>query len=980
MLEVSGDSAVADGVELSGLAGVYRAPHRSFAVGTVKANLGHCGYASGAAALIKTALCLHNRYLPCVPNWSGPKERSLWDESAFYVCDDSRAWVKNAGLKRFAGVSGVAATCPGSCFHIVMSDFHHETHNRVGLAPLDPKLVLIRGADAAGLLAEIEASVARAQKDSTKEMVALLQNTLEGKPSKLVLSLVTTVAGLLADLQKAVAAVGRSLQSGVDWTSPSGSFFTPQPLKSDRVAFVYGDGASPYVGLGQQLHRIYPGLHEVIHNKTTDMWTVTDESWNGREVTKEGMEARKANFLVRQVDMFRSGVFHAVCFTSLVRDIVDLHPRAAFGLSMGEVSMFFAFSQFNSRKSDEMMSRLRASSVWNSDLAANFEALRKAWKFAADVPSSVFWQGYVLHASCAEIEAALPSFPNVRLIIVNDSRTCIIAGVREQCQALIAKLGVQSSPLPQNMVAHCAEVRPYRTPIAQIHDMLQTPAEQGVDLFCSVGKKPLTQASGAIQDVISEIYSEMADFPKLADAVYQAGYNVFVELGANDARSQAMKMILNGKPHVSVAIDRKGHKTWKQLLKMLAVLSSHQVPGVSLAKLYHPSLLTEEAHPPNPQAPPVSRGKDPQTPRRANSNNSQKILRMVPINGRFAGLRHPPTPYTPAATTEEVKSTTTTTTREEKKAYVNALTLTPSSTLAEVSAALLAFDTPIRVFSNEVFACTPTSLGDSSFNACYGVDYPLYTGAMAKGISSADLVIACGQRKMLASLGIGGLTMPAVQEALGKVQQALPNGPYAVNLMYNPNAEFEEVALVNLFLERGVRVLEVSNYGKLTPQLVRFRVLGLTRDPSDSSRVVCNHKIIFKASRVELAELAMQPLPASILSKLQEEGLITAEQALLAQNVTLADDITIETDCAGYTDNRSIIVSVPMALSARDRLRAQFKLASRVRVGVAGGIGCPEAVVAAFAAGAAFVCTGTINQMTKQVTSAPRPQTFMRTY
>merc|ERR1712070_673087 len=38
----------------------------------------------------------------------------------------------------------------------------------------------------------------------------------------------------------------------------------------------------------------------------------------------------------------------------------------------------------------------------------------------------------------------------------------------------------------------------------------------------------------------------------------------------------------------------------------------------------------------------------------------------------------------------------------------------------------------------------------------------------------------------------------------------------------------------------------------------------------------------------------------------------------------------------------------------------------RVRVGVGGGIGCPESVLAAFSMGAAFVVTGTINQMCRQ--------------
>ena len=44
-------------------------------------------------------------------------------------------------------------------------------------------------------------------------------------------------------------------QSGRDYLSPAGSFFAPQPLRSGNVAFMYGDGSSPYIGLGRDLHR-----------------------------------------------------------------------------------------------------------------------------------------------------------------------------------------------------------------------------------------------------------------------------------------------------------------------------------------------------------------------------------------------------------------------------------------------------------------------------------------------------------------------------------------------------------------------------------------------------------------------------------------------------------------------------------------------------------------------------------------------------
>ena len=252
--------------------------------------------------------------------------------------------------------------------------------------------------------------------------------------------------------------------------------------------------------------------------------------------------------------------------------------------------------------------------------------------------------------------------------------------------------------------------------------------------------------------------------------------------------------------------------------------------------------------------------------------------------------------------------------------------------------------------------------GSSAFMEQYGVKYPLYTGAMAKGIASADLVIAAGQKGMLASLGAGGLPLHRVSAALDKIQAALPNGPYAVNLIHAPADELLESGGVELFLKRGVRVVEASAFMKLTPWIVRYRVAGLERDAS--GRTVCRNKVIFKVSRTELATLAMHPPPADIVAKLLAKGLVTAEQAALAPGVTMCDDVAVECDSGGHTDNRHMPVLLPVILAQRDRIAKETGM--RVRVGAGGGIGCPEAAAAAYAMGADFIVTGTINQMCRQ--------------
>jgi PfaD family protein len=234
---------------------------------------------------------------------------------------------------------------------------------------------------------------------------------------------------------------------------------------------------------------------------------------------------------------------------------------------------------------------------------------------------------------------------------------------------------------------------------------------------------------------------------------------------------------------------------------------------------------------------------------------------------------------------------------------------------------------------------------------------------LAKGISSADLDIAAGPNGMLVSRGAVGLQPQKVQQALDKLQDALPNGPYAVNLIHSPFDDLLEKRNVELFLERGVRVVEASAFTKLTPHVVRYRVAGLERDPVTGG-VKINNGIIFKVSRTELADMALNPPPADMVAKLVQQGYVTAEQAELAKSVTMCDDIAVEADSGGHTDNRPMPVLLPVILARRDEVAKKTGL--RARVGAGGGVGCPEAVAAAFAMGADFFVTGTINQMSRQ--------------
>ncbi|MGW4317561.1 PfaD family polyunsaturated fatty acid/polyketide biosynthesis protein [Streptomyces sp. NPDC004684] len=263
----------------------------------------------------------------------------------------------------------------------------------------------------------------------------------------------------------------------------------------------------------------------------------------------------------------------------------------------------------------------------------------------------------------------------------------------------------------------------------------------------------------------------------------------------------------------------------------------------------------------------------------------------------------------------------------------------------------------------------PHRLGSAAFTAAHGVRQPYMAGAMAGGIASADMVIALAREGFLASFGAAGLLPENIEKALLRFAAEIPGLPYAVNLIHSPSEDRLEREAVELFLRHGVRCVEASAYMGLTPHVVRYRLAGLRRDAA--GRIVADNRLIAKISRPETAERFMRPAPAATVSALLEQGLITAEQASLAHHVPLADDITVEADSGGHTDRRPLPALLPAILRLRDHVQREHRYPVPVRVGAAGGLGTPVAVAAAFAMGAAYVVTGSVNQSCLESGASP---------
>lgn len=252
------------------------------------------------------------------------------------------------------------------------------------------------------------------------------------------------------------------------------------------------------------------------------------------------------------------------------------------------------------------------------------------------------------------------------------------------------------------------------------------------------------------------------------------------------------------------------------------------------------------------------------------------------------------------------------------------------------------------------------SLGNPSFREWYGCRYAYYSGAMANGIASTRLVIAMGKAGFLASFGAAGLSPERIEAAIHEIKTALPQGPYAFNLINSPNEPAMERRAAELYVQHGIRAVEASAYLEITPALVYYRASGLSSQPDGKIRI--QNRLIAKLSRKEVARQFMLPAPDELLNQLVQEGKLSETQANLARLVPMADDITVEADSGGHTDNRPLVGLLPSILTLRDEIQSQIQYTAPIRIGAAGGISTPHAALAAFTMGAAYIVTGSVNQ------------------
>lgn len=273
-------------------------------------------------------------------------------------------------------------------------------------------------------------------------------------------------------------------------------------------------------------------------------------------------------------------------------------------------------------------------------------------------------------------------------------------------------------------------------------------------------------------------------------------------------------------------------------------------------------------------------------------------------------------------------------------------------------------------FNNEI------KLGSSHFRKTFRTKYAYVVGSMHQGISSANLVVRCAQKNIVSFFGTQGLSIVEVEKNIISIKDRLKNNEiFGLNLTYSKDAIQHEFELTKLYIKHQITLIEISAYTQVTAALVYYRVRGMYQ--TEAGKFDSRNKIIAKLSRPDIAEQFLSPAPEHILKKLVYDGLLSEEEALNAKRIPICTDICVETDTGGLTEGRSAMTVLPAIHQLKNAIQSKQNIP--ITVGLAGGIGTPEAAACAFLMGADFILTGSINQCTVEADISDEAKELLQT-
>ncbi len=305
-----------DPVEIEALKKAFNSSKKSFCgIGSLKANVGHMGTASGVGSFIKGILSLKHRMIPPSINFEEPNPSLGIEDSPFYINRNLKEWTNNeyplrAGVSSF-GIGGTNA-------HVIIEEAPELKYSK---QEKEYKLLLVSANNEESL------------KENIKKLTEFLQNNCDINLSDISYTLSVgrkefdhRAYLICSDIDDALGKLNKVEEKG----------FIKKICQNSNspIVFMFSGQGSQYINMGLGLYKTEPEFRNVMDNCFKILSTISD--YNYKEIIYPSTEEFLNETVIDNIDV--SPVITFVIEYSLAKLLMDwdIKPSALIGHSIGE--------------------------------------------------------------------------------------------------------------------------------------------------------------------------------------------------------------------------------------------------------------------------------------------------------------------------------------------------------------------------------------------------------------------------------------------------------------------------------------------------------------------------------------------------------------------------------------------------------------------------------------------------------------------
>jgi acyl transferase domain-containing protein/NAD(P)-dependent dehydrogenase (short-subunit alcohol dehydrogenase family) len=532
---------VGDVVEFEGLRSVY-APvsgdkKQYVALGTVKSQVGHTKAAAGSASLIKAALALYYKVYPPTLGVEKPNPKMNVEDSPFYINNEARPWVSEAGQPRRAALSSFGFG--GSNFHMVLEEAQAERPEVAWDGSL--RLWAESNSTPALLAQSLKTSADKLSSEPAEQARLAHQRSAEfdfKAPARCVI-VWNTEKSLKELLQQAAQLV----HDGKASEGPE-IFYAPG-VDAGKVVFMFPGQGSQYVNMGRELACVFPEVLESIER--SDVHSPQGEPLSAKmyppptfndELKKTREEALTAtNCAQPALGALNRGIYE------ILSQRFGLVPDFTCGHSYGELCALYA------------------AGVYDADALCKLSFLRGELMAKGDGGRGGM---AAVTAPLEKVEALLPELgPDVVIANRNSPGQCVLSGTKEAVKGATARLkehGMRAIPLQVGAAFHSPLVASAESPFRKGLDDVKF-AKTSLPVLANKTAQDYPADSKKMKDLLANQLVSQVNWVAQVDELYGRGARTFVEVGPKNVLTKLVGACLKGKEHRAIALDASGGKT-----------------------------------------------------------------------------------------------------------------------------------------------------------------------------------------------------------------------------------------------------------------------------------------------------------------------------------------------------------------------------------------------------------------------------------